>query len=156
MNPQPSYEEVKKQVLQKVIKANAELYQQMIDDTLDDNVKEAYPEWNKEYGLRYLPVVNRMDQIIEKNLCKVAVCKRYMHEESWLTTFINDTFYVYTHDLPHDLFRIYGYPNDKLFSLEQTMKFITDNKEKISFCENWAKRMKKFWLNNPDGMIEFG
>ena len=59
-------------------------------------------------------------------------------------------------DTPHDLFRIGGYPDDKLLSLQQTMEFIERNKERISFSENWEERLKEFWSKNPDGVIEFG
>lgn len=59
-------------------------------------------------------------------------------------------------DTPHDLFRIGGYPDDKLLSLQQTMQFIERNKEQMSFTENWEERLKEFWAKNPDGVIEFG
>lgn len=59
-------------------------------------------------------------------------------------------------DTPHNLFRIGGYPNDKLLSLEQTMNFIERNKERISFTENWETKLKNFWSENPNGVIEFG
>ena len=59
-------------------------------------------------------------------------------------------------DTPHDLFRIGGYPDDKLLSLQQTMQFIERNKERMSFSENWEDRLKEFWSKNPDGVIEFG
>jgi len=59
-------------------------------------------------------------------------------------------------DTPHNLFRIDGYPDDTLLSLEQTMEFIEHNKERMSFIENWETRLKEFWSKNPDGLIEFG
>jgi len=46
-------------------------------------------------------------------------------------------------DTPHDLFRIGGYPDDKLLSLQQTMEFIKLNKEQMSFCENWEEISQK-------------
>ena len=58
-------------------------------------------------------------------------------------------------DTQHDLFRIGGYPDDKLLSLEQTMEFIERNKERMSFSENWEIKLKEFWSKNPDGVIEF-
>lgn len=59
-------------------------------------------------------------------------------------------------DTPWDLFRIGGYPDDKLLSLEQTMKFIERNKKRMYFSENWEERLREFWCKNPDGVIEFG
>ena len=56
----------------------------------------------------------------------------------------------------HDVFRIGGYPDDQLFSLEETMAFIECNKDRITFTENWEETLKKFWLLHPDGKIQFG
>jgi hypothetical protein len=155
IKPQPTYQEVKEQVLERFVDGNIELYQQMIDGTLEDDIKDAYPEWNKEMGMRYLPVMERIRRRIEGDFCKVAVCNRYEHDED-LTTFEFDTFYVSTDELPHDLFRIGHYPENKLYSLYQTMKFINENKEKMSFCDDWEKYLQEFWMKNPDGMIQFG
>ena len=33
-------------------------------------------------------------------------------------------------DTPHDIFRIGGYPDDKLLSFQQTMEFIKNNEKK--------------------------
>ena len=59
-------------------------------------------------------------------------------------------------DTPYDLFTIGGYPDDKLLSLEFTLKFIETNKDRISFSENWEEILKEFWSSNPNGIIEFG
>jgi hypothetical protein len=59
-------------------------------------------------------------------------------------------------DTPHDLFRIGGYLDDKLLSLEQTIEFTVQNKEEMFFSENWEEMIKEFWLKNPNGVIEFG
>lgn len=66
-------------------------------------------------------------------------------------------YYVTNESLPHDIFRIGDYPEDKLFSLEETFIFIENNKEKIHrYNKNWQKRLEEFWEKYPDGMIEFG
>lgn len=59
-------------------------------------------------------------------------------------------------DTPHDLFRIGGYPNDKLLSLEQALIFIEKNKDQMTFSENWKQHLVEFWSKNPYGVIEFG
>lgn len=158
INPQPTYDEVRTQVLGRFVQGNIDLYQKMIDGTLDADLKDAYPEWNEEYGRKYLPIMNRTKRMIEGGYCKVAVCKRYEHKDNYfaMTEYVDGVFYVSTDDLPHDLFRRHDYPEDKLFSLEQTMKFISNWKDRMSFCDGWEDSVKKFWLENPDGMIEFG
>lgn len=57
---------------------------------------------------------------------------------------------------PHNLFRVGGYPEDKLLSLEETLDFIERNKETVSFSENWERKLVDFWEKNPNGVIEFG
>lgn len=54
----------------------------------------------------------------------------------------------------HDSFRIGNYPEDKLYSLKETLDFI-----KLKGNEIYKKdliSLKKFWDNHPDGMIRFG
>lgn len=57
-------------------------------------------------------------------------------------------------ELPHDLFRNGDYPEDKLFSLEETRKFIEDHTCVV--YENSDRDLIKFWNEHPDGMIKFG
>ena len=52
----------------------------------------------------------------------------------------------------HDLFRIEGYPNVILFSENQTIDFIKENKIKNV---DWSS-LKEFWKVYPDGIILFG
>jgi hypothetical protein len=66
-------------------------------------------------------------------------------------------------DLPHDPFRGGNY-DEYLFSLEETLKFLEDNKtiEKMnhSQLEYWEtkgkQRVHDFWEKHPDGLIAFG
>ena len=59
-------------------------------------------------------------------------------------------------DTPHNLFSIGSYPEQVLFSLEETLEFIEKNREKIYFQENWDEQLRDFWAKNPNGIIEFG
>ena len=59
-------------------------------------------------------------------------------------------------DTEHDLFRIFDYPNIHLLSLNQTLKFIEQNKNKMSFSDHWEQSLIDFWCNNPNGLIRFG
>lgn len=81
--------------------------------------------------------------------------------ELWCSFYTSQTRYVdgkgwfcYDDDLPHDLFRIGDYPEDLLFSLEETMSFI-ENKNCTTY-DNTQKSLEKFWDEFPDGMISFG
>ena len=155
LNPQPTYQMVKQDVLD-MFEKNRELYVQMIDGTLDEDLKEAYPEWDMETGLKVLPIIERTIHMVEGGFCKVAVCNRYVHEDL-LTVFVNENFYVSDYNLPHDLFRIGKYPKNRLFSLSETMEFIEKNKENVYFyIDDFENHLNKFWSENPDGMIEFG
>lgn len=55
-------------------------------------------------------------------------------------------------DYYHDLFRVHNYPNDRLFSLEETIAFIKKNDVKEVMWDD----LKEFWSVYPDGMIMFG
>lgn len=58
-------------------------------------------------------------------------------------------------NMPHNLILIGIYPEQVLFSLEETLQFIEKNKEKITFPENWEERLIDFWVENPNGVIDF-
>ena len=59
-------------------------------------------------------------------------------------------------DTPHDIFRIENYPEVYLTSLFETLNFIEQNKEKVTFSENWKEKIEEFWRIFPNGVIEFG
>ena len=56
----------------------------------------------------------------------------------------------------HDVFRKYGYPDDKLFSLDETLSYINNPENNCEIYENTIERLKEFWNKYPDGMIMFG
>ena len=57
-------------------------------------------------------------------------------------------------DLPHDLFRNYNYLEIKLFSLKETLKFISENPCEV--YDDTNEKLEIFWKEHPDGMIDFG
>lgn len=58
-------------------------------------------------------------------------------------------------DTPHDLFRFNAYsPDIHLWSLEETMEFIKNNKNNMTFCGGWEDRVRAFWLEHPNGVIQ--
>lgn len=64
--------------------------------------------------------------------------------------------YISSDELPHDLFRKYGYPEIRLFSLEETLSYIHDKDNECFIYDYTEESLKKFWEEYPDGMIEFG
>jgi hypothetical protein len=64
--------------------------------------------------------------------------------------------YRNTDSLPHDLFRKYGYPETKLFSLQETLDYINDPNNECQTFEYTESGLRKFWRYYPNGMISFG
>ena len=62
----------------------------------------------------------------------------------------------YIHVDYHDVFRKYGYPEDKLFSLQETLDYINDPKNECVINDTTVKILEEFWKKYPDGMIYFG
>jgi hypothetical protein len=128
----------------------------LLSGDIDDYIKEMYSDISVDHINNSLLIAERMCRMIQNNFCKVAVCKRFRYKNN-LTDFTNNSFYYTNDKLPHDLFRIGGYPEDILFSLEDTYKFIESNKDKIYFnIVVWEDKIKTFWKDNPNGMIKFG
>jgi hypothetical protein len=98
-------------------------------------------------------VIQRQIGMIEKGLCNVAV----MRKQEGVCRYIPEKGLFVDIDGVHDVFRIGGYPDDTLFSLEETLKFIEDQGEKVyAKADNWQELLKYFWEKHPDGMIDFG
>ena len=116
-----------------------------------------YPEYTKEYLQKKINVFKRQIQMVESGYCKEAVISK-------------GSGYLYIrgkgcYDSLNwcDIFRIGGYPENLLFSLDETLEFIEQNKDKIhSYHYNeiskkgWKEQLEDFWKEYPDGMIFFG
>lgn len=111
-------------------------------------------EVTKEYQLNYINLLNRQIRMVSNNLCSKAVWNRQNDED--LTEYI-DGRGLYIEDTGfHDVFRKYGYPDDKLFSLEETLNYINSPENKCTIYENTIEHLKEFWNRYPDGIIKFG
>lgn len=117
---------------------------------------------------KQIRISKRKIRMVKKGLCRLAVCN---NQED--LTFANGKFYTHD-DVPfHDIFRIGGYPEDKLFSYEETVYFIERNKDGIyswlgwidgvntfgnydNMIETWKIKLKEYWDTYPTGMISFG
>ena len=142
-------------------------------DTLEKYVSWELSDLNKseresdEEACTSIKNTNRVISWIKKGWITEA-CYRLLDEVGYYD--INTKIYYRTDDhLGHDTFRIGGYPETKLFSLEETLDFLEKNDDKISYASTiWDKtdrsilkakaieRLKEFWEKNPDGMIDFG
>lgn len=57
----------------------------------------------------------------------------------------------------HNLFRIHGYPEDCLYSLEETLQFIKNYEKTYGFkVEIDESSLREYWEKYPNGMINFG
>lgn len=155
------------------IKGEIDFYDKIISrrNEIDKDLLDAYPEWTVDHGKKYKPIMERKLRMIEKGLCKVAMYNRYKSSDYHNIHYFDKdkcTMYVSTDNLPHDIFRVSGYPYDKLYSLEDTLIFlethknvyynqcIYENRNNEELKEIAIKKLKEFWENNPDGMIRFG
>lgn len=115
-----------------------------------------FSDYTQEQFEYFFKVYERQLRLVKKGIIK----QDYLIHHSLATDegddyeICNGVLYVDTQNLPHDIFRIGGYPNDKLFSLDETLQFC--EKKNISLSEDQINRLTKFWAENPIGMIEFG
>lgn len=155
------------------LKGEIDFYDKLINrrEEIDADILEAYPEWTVEFGQKYKPILERQLRMIEKGLCRVAMYNKYkISDYNNIHYFDKDkcTMYVSTDSLPHDTFRVTGYPEDRLYSLEDTLNFletnnniyyrqyINESKSEEELKEIAIERLKEFWKQHPDGMIKFG
>jgi hypothetical protein len=157
VDPQPTYEEVKTYVIDR-IKKEIDFDERLISDrnSFDSELLETYPEWTSEHGQYCKEINERKLRIVSSNYCKLAVCNKYKYNDN-LTIYIEGKgFYVYSHDLPHDIFRKYGYPDDKLFSLQETLDYINNIENQCTVYDYTVQKLTEFWTKYPDGVIKFG
>jgi hypothetical protein len=159
-----SHADVKANVVA-TLQKQIDFYQQLISDrsSIDPELLEAYPEWTIEFGQKYLNIVLRQLRLINEDFCQHAMYMRYVHNDDQTYYVRGRGFYVVTKEMPHDIFRIGGYPQDELYSLQETLDFIEAHKQGgqneyyvYSFCEDWQQRLADFWKQYPEAQIHFG
>jgi hypothetical protein len=116
---------------------------------------ESYPEWTIEFITTWRDTDTRRVRMIDADLCKQAVMNKFCMYGDKLTEFYNGNLYDDV-DGYHDIFRKYGYPEDRLFSLEETLEYINDPKNDCDTYDKTIELLTKFWFEYPDGMITFG
>lgn len=88
--------------------------------------------------------------MVSNNLCQKAVWNYQDDEE--ITEFIDNKGLYIADTGFHDVFRKYDYPNDILFSLDESLEYINS----CDVFEDTVGRLKEFWSKYPNGMINFG
>lgn len=154
LDPQPTREEVYLNV-EKQIENEIDIAQKIIGRSIDPALLAAYPEWTSEYGERYKKIYERRLRMVKARLCEFAVYGKY--ELDHLTRFVKDKGFYIEDTGYHDTFRRGGYPDHLLFSLEETLTYISDPfNMTYSVTEYTIPSLTKFWIEYPDGMILFG
>lgn len=121
----------------------------------DDECRLAY-DWSQDTCNSFLAVAKRQLQIVEKGLCRVAVMNHQPSDDDGrLYEFVDGNLYCTHKTLPHNIFRIGKYPEDKLFDFYDTIRFCRV-KNNIDLSHEQVGKLRKFWDDYPDGMIRFG
>lgn len=117
---------------------------------------EDFPECTVEYGKRCIAIAERQKRLVINGFCKEAVMHKYSGPYT-LTKYVpSKGMYVCTDDMPHDIFRKYGYPTDRLFSLQETLDYINNPDNNCHVHDKTVELVTDFWSKYPDGMICFG
>lgn len=129
-----------------------------ICDNPNNDIRVCYG-YSQEYCNQHLEVCKRQLRMVENGLCLQAVLNKQPDDENKLYRYINGKgLYADNGKMPHDIFRA-SYNETQLFSLEETLKYISENKDKLYFHkseEETIKSLTEFWVEHPNGMIEFG
>lgn len=150
-----SYEEAREMVLKSMEEMVDWLegpeYTKMLAEALEEDPYDTYISSMSDC----LPVFKRQLRMIKAGLCKEAVMNKVPDHE-----YINGKMYTGVEEYGN-IFRVYDYPEDILWSYEDCMLFI-ENRRLIEGTRvdmrhpNWQEELKKFWQEYPDGFIRFG
>jgi hypothetical protein len=139
---------------------------------IDQDLLESYPEWtpewateSKEFWTRLAGFLDggeltesdkeRLNIHLDIDVDSSLIHELYAFWSSSLTVYVKDKGF-YDEAEFHDAFRRGGYPDDRLFSLEETLNYIKDPENKCSVDDYTEDTLKRFWERHPDGMIQFG
>ncbi len=115
----------------------------------------AYPEWTLDLVEQWRDVNRKQISMIEKVLCKEAIISKYCSFSSGVNRYIKGKG-IFMECGYHDIFRKYGYPEDMLFSYEDTLDYIDYPGNNCQLYDHSLEKLKEFWEKYPDGMIDFG
>jgi len=112
-----------------------------------------WSDWTESELIKHDSYLKRQIKMVKNNFCQRAV---WNHQNDGNLTEYIDGKGFYMEIGFHDTFRKYGYPEDRLFSLQETLDYINNPENDCTIYENTIERLKEFWNKYPDGMIEFG
>jgi hypothetical protein len=144
-----SIEEAREKYIKQQIESIRSAIKMLNDPT--DECRVAY-EWSEEYIQNSLHVMWRQLRMVENGFCNVAV----MNKQPETSYYIPGKGFFINCDEHGNQFRIGGYPEDQIFSKEECLKFIEDNKDKIKFFDKTYEWLDEFWDKYPDGFMHFG
>lgn len=144
--------------VEEAFKKEVDFLQRLIDDreSFDQDLLEVYPEWTPEYAQEKIPFwTEHIAKIQSGFFTEDWIFERYLELGLEIDSYEpGKGWYSSTDELPHDLFRQGGYPDDTLHSLDETLAYIKKNN--CTTYEWTEKALEEFWAKHPDGMINFG
>ncbi len=117
-------------------------------ETEDEPTKDFYTIEEMDHLLK---VMERQLRMVKSGLCNVAVLNSFDNNIKYIK---NKGLYKECEDFLN-IFRISNYPTDKLFSKEECIQFIENNKDKVEIFDTTYKLLDEFWDKHPNGMIYF-
>ena len=161
METQPTLQECKDMVI-RILQEEIQSCQDYIDGKEDDeDMLRIWEQYDPQELLKeYRESLNRVNNNDEEFIFEEATHVIYMKDwEAGVVIYHKGDFYVSARNLPHDIFRTWGYPEDVLESYEDFENFIATHDYALSqydTLEETKQAMKKFWDDYPDGLVEFG
>lgn len=154
-----SYEDAKSSLIKRY-SANINLCQKWIDNPTDPEyleMVEIYKDWTIDNLIRETEITKRQLRLVEGGYCKAAVMRKYRYGLTGVYSYVKDIGMFKSIDEFHNIFRMPNYPEDQLFSLNETLKFVEIHKNEITYYhQNWERELINYWNKYPDGMITFG
>jgi len=162
VEPQPTYEEVRERYLHH-LKIEMGYHERFLSGTLSEEEEFLFENFTKEISLHHLSVLSRKYRIVEGRYCKLATMRHYRNTELNAPEFSDKDLQFYEDvEGTHDIFRIGGYPEDELFSMEETLEFLNNHDDEI-FSRQYScakeeiiEKLQEFWNKYPNGRITFG
>lgn len=143
-------QEAKESCLNKLRYAE-ELNLNILQDRNYEGIDWSY--WSDDMLLKKDAVIKRHIRMVENDIYPEAVWHHQNDEK--LTCYVEGKG-LYMNTKYHDLFRKYGYPDHRLYSLEETLEYLDNPTNECEFNDESIVRLKEFWNEYPDGMIQFG
>lgn len=140
-------------------------------ESIDVDLLEIYPEWDIEYAKKNIPIWEAIYDFANGVKIDFSIFPEYFFPDvpedelleslyssfmPGIITFIKGRGWYSECDDYHDVFRKYGYPENMIFSLEETLEYIKDPKNECVVYDYTERRIREFWEKYPNGMINFG